>query len=115
MTDFGAGPLLTQDFDFEVTTTGDLDITRESDELQKDLALFLSISLGEYIGDPAYQNTGAKISSQVDRTLNNDPRINNVIDVEVTFFDSGNKAEVVATATTDNGEQELVFTIYDGI
>lgn len=111
MPDFGSGIFLTQDFDFEVTNTGDIRTESGVDELEKDIALQMIKEKDDLIGLPQYPNTSARISSQTREILNADPRVSQVVSVNVKFITSLNEAEITSSVTTDNGEQELVFNI----
>lgn len=108
---FGAGPLLTKELDFELTTTGDLEVTRGSDELQKDIALQLLIQFSDLIGSPKFSNASAKISSRTEAVLNDEPRVDSITSIDVRLLDDANEAEVVAEVVGDGTTQELVFTI----
>lgn len=111
MSDFGAGPFLTQDLDFEVTTTGDIKAVEGIEELQKDVAVQALIQLDDMIGLPQDNRTKAKIKSRVRRLLNDEPRINAVLDITVRYLTGANQAEVVALVYTLGREQELVFAL----
>jgi hypothetical protein len=111
MTDFGAGPYLTKDLDFEITTTGDIRTTSGVAELEKDIALQSLINLRNEIGVRDTPQNRARFRSQVRDILLADPRINRVTSVSVTFSRRNEAAEIIADVITDNTEQELVFEV----
>jgi hypothetical protein len=111
MTDFGAGPYLTQDLDWEVTNTGDIRTTQGTQELQKDIALFAIAALQPILGQPESTETRGRMTAIVNDILNADPRVDKVVNVNVRFIGSRNEAEVVADVITDNSEQQLVFEV----
>lgn len=111
MTEFGSGPYLTQDFDWEVTNTGDIRATFGTRELEKDIALFSVAALQQVVGRQQDANTRGRIKSIVIDVLNNDPRVDSVANVNVRFLSRRNEAEVTCDVITDNNEQELVFTL----
>jgi hypothetical protein len=111
MSDFGAGPFLDRELDFEVTTTGDIRTVSGIDELEKDVALQHLIQLAEFEGYPIRPSTETRIKAATRDILNEDPRINSIVSVTVNFYDNDDRVEIVAQATTDNGEQELVFEV----
>jgi hypothetical protein len=110
MTDFGAGPKLTQDWDFEIDETGDIRSVSGLDELGKDLAFASSILLEVKRGLPQSPETNKKIESQARSIALADVRIDRVEYVEVTTADN-NTAEIVMVVVTDNEQQELVFEV----
>lgn len=111
MTDFGAGPKLTQDLDWEVTTTGDIESVDGVDELQKDLALFSLINLEQFSGRRLRPRLKSRVVPQVNEILLNDPRIDEVFSVDVKFLQGEDELEIVADVLSNNEEQELVFNL----
>lgn len=111
MSEFGSGPSLSRDLDFTVTTTGDIEAVSGVEELEKDLALQSLIELQEFEGATQTPRTKVIIQSRVNQILTNDPRVQSVSDIQVTFTAQDNSAEIVAGVSTDDGEQELVFEV----
>lgn len=111
MTDFGAGVFLTQDLDFEVTNTGDIRTTRGTSELEKDMAIQSIVGLTEFGGRKQTPQTRARLRARVTDILIADPRINDVVSVDVRFKHSTDTVILTTGVRTDSGEQELVFEV----
>lgn len=111
MTDFGSGPFLSRNLDFEVTSTGDIRTVNGTEELEKDIALQSLIRLQDIIGSRQTPRTRAVIRSRVNEILVVDPRIEEVLNTTVRFVQGKDSAEVVTTVVSDNSEQELVFNV----
>lgn len=111
MTDFGSGPKLNRDLDFEVTTTGDLSYVRGLQELEKDVALQSLIRLSVFEGATQTVQNKSKIRDQVNSILLSDPRIDQVLSIDITFLEYDNSVEIVSEVSSDNTEQELVFEV----
>lgn len=111
MSDFGAGPYLTRDLDFELTTTGDLRVSRGADELEKDIGLQSLIELDGVEGRRQTPKTRAIIKSRLKTVFNQDPRIGEIIDIQIRFIQNLDTVQIAAQVVADNTEQELVFTI----
>lgn len=111
MSDFGAGPYLTRDLDFQVTTTGDLRVSRGVDELEKDIALQSLIKLDGIQGRRQTPKTRSVIKSRLKTVFNQEPRIERIIDIRVRFLQDLDTVQIAAQVVADNTEQELVFTI----
>lgn len=111
MTDFGAGPKLTQDLDFEITNTGDIETVSGVRELEKDLSLQSIIELENVGGMRSTPQNKARIRSRVRNILSRDPRVLAVPTVNVTFVPARDSVEIISRVLTDNGDQELVFNL----
>lgn len=111
MTEFGAGPYLTQDLDWEVDSTGDVRTIDGVEELEKDMALFSIAALQSILGRPESAETRGQMQSTVNDILSADPRVDDVISVDVRFIGRRNEAEIITEVVTDSGEQELVFEV----
>ena len=111
MSDLGSGPFLTRGFDFEVTTTGDIRVSEGVRELEKDLALQSIIELDTEVGRRKTPQTRARLRAQVTEVLLQDPRIESIVSIDVTFIDGEETAEIVVSVIADDSEQELVFEV----
>lgn len=110
----GAGQYLDEDLDFEVGPTGDIRTTSGVEELQKDLAFQMIISLSQFLGEPPTPETESEIKRMAYRVAFADLRVtgvdrNNII---VEWNHRSDAMEVTVPLTTDTGEeQELVFEV----
>lgn len=111
MTDFGSGIFLTQDLDFEVTTTGDIQSSTGADELEKDIAIQSIIQLQDIRGIRGTPQEKARLRNRVRNILTDDPRISYVSNLTIRFIQGEEKAEIVASVSTIGGNQELVFEV----
>jgi hypothetical protein len=111
MADFGAGPLLTEDLDFEVTTTGDIAVNEGVRELEKDIALQNLINLQNITGTRATPQNRAKIRSRVRGIILADPRVSSVQSVTINFIQQDDAVEIITEVIADGSEQELVFEV----
>ncbi len=111
MSDFGSGPFLTEDFDFEVTTTGDIRISKGVKELEKDIAFQNVIELQNVAGSRKTPQIRARLRSRVQAILLQDPRISSVNSIEIIFVDGNETAKIVTSVIADDSEQELVFEV----
>lgn len=110
---FGSGPALDRQLDLVVNPTGDLKKEEGIDELKKDLAIQMMISLSTFLGRPPSGNLQAKISNTVKRVALDDERINSVVEgsVDVSFSDDRKEIDVSLSVRTQNGPQTLIFNI----
>lgn len=111
MTDFGAGIFLTEDFDFEVTNTGDIRASRGVAELEKDLSVQSIIRLQSIHGIRETPQEKARLRARVREILTDDPRIDTVSDITISFIWDNDTVEISTSAISDNSQQELVFEI----
>lgn len=111
MTSFGSGIFLTQDLDFEVTTTGDIQSSTGSDELEKDIAIQSIIQLQGIRGIRGTPQEKARLRNRVRNILTADPRISYVSNLTIRFIQGEEEAEIVASVNTIDGNQELVFEV----
>lgn len=111
--ELGAGIHLDEQFDFAVDPTGDLKTESGVDELQKDLAFQMAISLGEYVGHPPTGNLEAKIVGRAKRVAEADDRVSSVRDdlTEVSFGPKRESISLKIDVITEDGQQDLVFNI----
>lgn len=115
MTDrtFGSGVLLDENFDFEVGNTGDLQHESGVDELEKDLAMQMVISLSQYLGEPGSGNVVNKIAGTAARVALLDSRVRSVSKekTDVKFDRVNGEIDVKLLVNTRDGERELVFEV----
>lgn len=112
MTELGAGIALDEDFDLIIDSTGDIDETRGSAELQKDVAFNLVLELQDILGRPVTKEVLALTKSVTNDVLVEDPRVNNVVSIEVRKVDeNSDELEIITSVNADTGQQELVFSI----
>lgn len=112
--ELGAGIALDEDLDVSVGSTGDLKNESGVDELRKDLAFNMILSLQQYLGSPPGGNLEEKVAATAYRVALADSRIESVDKgaTVVRFFDSREELELIITASTVGaGEQELVFNL----
>jgi hypothetical protein len=110
---FGDGIHLDEQFDFAVGTTGDLKSESGTDELQKDLAFQMVISLDKYIGQHPSGNLNEKVAGTARRVAEIDSRVNFVDTrkTEVSFSTDRQEITLKLFVKTDTGEKELIFDV----
>lgn len=112
VSEFGAGPALGQNLDFDVTSTGDIRTEQDLDELEKDLAFQTIVNVQDLIGRAMTQNYQSKLKFHVRDALINDPRVVQITNLQLNFLPSQDEVEVVASIVTDDQEEhELVFPV----
>lgn len=111
MTDFGAGIALSQDWDFEVDATGDIETVSGEEELQKDVAFNVARRVRDVIGRRLDSATSKRIQIAVQSVLIDEVRIDEVQAVNVRQTSRHDTFEVVASAIASDDEIELVFTV----
>lgn len=83
----GSGIKLTDDWDLDVDTTGDLATVSGQDELEKDLAMVTAIyfdnNLGETINPRQEANSLKSIENAVRRIFQQDSRVGRVVNIDV--------------------------------
>lgn len=108
----GSGLYLDQSLDFDVSTTGDLQTTSGSEELQKDLAFQLLIILDDLMGQPLTPDTRAQIKSLTLDTILSDSRVDDVDRGSLTIGKPNPESiRIEAIATASGQPQELVFNL----
>lgn len=116
MTDFGSGLHLnsTEDtgyvWDLDVDETGDIRTVSGMDELQKDLAFTAAIELEEYRGEPTNPTVLNRIHGVVIDILEQEVRIDNIVNVDVVETDISNRIKISALVESNNEDIELVIT-----
>ena len=108
----GSGLYLDKSLDFDPNTTGDLRTVSGSDELQKDLAFQLLITLDEFIGPPLTPATRADIKDLTIDTILSDSRVDSIDRGSLTIGKPDRhsiRLQVVVFA--DDERQELVFNL----
>lgn len=110
---FGAGIHLDEQFDFSVDSTGDLESESGVDELQKDLAFQMVISLDKYIGQPPTGNLNEKVAGTARRVAEIDSRVGFVDarKTEVSFSTDRQEITLKMYVQTDDGEKNLIFDV----
>lgn len=112
MSEFGAGPDLNENWDFEVNSTGDIATTIGVDELEKDIAFNVARRLDGEIGRRRDRSTEKRIQVIVEDIFAEEVRIDSVVDVTVREIANSNSFEVVAEANAGTGGSfELVFEV----
>lgn len=108
----GSGLYLDQNLDFDPNTTGDLRTVSGSEELQKDLAFQLLITLDEFIGPPLTPGTRADIKSRTVDTITSDSRVDS-LDRGSLQVQKPNRNSIRLSVVVFAGgeEQELVFNL----
>jgi len=88
MVDYGSSPVLTQEFDLEIDSTGDILCTSQTidpfDEIEKDLSFKLASELDELIGTSMKPTQKALLETAVRDIVSRDPRIERIINIDVT-------------------------------
>lgn len=110
MAEFGGGIALTRHLDLKVNNVGDIATVSGPDELEKDLALLSIVVLEPHLGRQKTRETESIISARVKEVFLAEPRINSVNSIDISFPDK-EKVKVNADVVSDDGPQELVFTI----
>lgn len=108
----GSGLYLDTSLDFDPNGIGDLRTVDGSDELQKDLAFQLLITLQEFVGPPLTPAVRADIKDLTIDTITSDTRVDDIDrgSLRVEKPDK-NTIRLQAIVTANGTKQELVFTI----
>lgn len=111
--EFGSGIFLDDQFDLSIDSTGDIQSTTGVDELQKDLAFQMVISMQQFRGSPPSGNLKAKISNTASQVVLGDSRINSVVrdSFTIEFSDNRESIDIRFDVRTETGQQTLVFNI----
>lgn len=110
----GSGQYLDQNLDFEVDAGGDIQTSSGIDELQKDLAVQMIVSLSQFIGESPTPETEADIKRMAYRVAIADVRVSSVNreNITVEWIGGMKKFDVEVPLTTDTDEEyELVFNV----
>lgn len=104
MTEYGAGPVLTQNFDFNIISSGDIETASGPTELEKDIAFNVAAvineeGLGNQFGETQRNNLRVLIGS----TISDDPRITNINRLTIEQ-DEDNVSRININADTTAGE-----------
>lgn len=105
---WGAGIKLTPNWDLEVDKTGDIAGVAGIDEIEKDLSFRTAIELDKEVGGIIDKNTLAEMRIVVRQSLNNDERVNRVVDVSSETLSSPGKDDTVrirATVISDDDQE----------
>lgn len=104
MTDYGSGPVLTQDFDFNVTPAGDVKTQSGVAELEKDLAFNIAAILDEEgLGSRLTDSRREDLRVLLGNTISEDPRIADILRIQIQQ-DEGNINQVNITIRTEAGD-----------
>lgn len=111
--DLGTGIHLDDQFDFAVDPTGDLKNEGGVDELQKDLAFQMVISLSRYIGEPPTGNLTEQVAGTARRVAEVDSRVSSVEEskTEVSFSSDRQEITLKMTVHTADGQRDLIFDV----
>lgn len=108
----GSGLYLDRELDFDPNETGDLRTISGSDELQKDLAFQLLITLDDFIGPPLTPGTRADIKSLTVDTITSDSRVDALDRGSMQVRKPDRNSIVIQVIVFAGGEeQELVFNL----
>lgn len=110
---FGSGVFLDEQFDFSIDPTGDLQMSEGVNELQKDIAFQMVISMQQFLGSSPSGNLEAKISNTATNVVLGDPRINSVVQnsFDIQFSDNRESISIKFDVRTEDGQQTLIFNI----
>jgi len=111
---FGNGPSLDDDFDFTISSTGDLTVAREAEELNKDLSMQLTVVLQEFLGETPGTNVETRALSKAIEVVELDTRIDSVQQEtsSVTLSSNGRELTTDLDIITRNGNVEnFSFTV----
>lgn len=86
---YGSGISLDEDWDLEISQTGDIKATHDSDEFRKDLAYMTARRLEIELGQPLSSRSRAIIESIVRDILERDPRVRSIKQVTVEDIEGG--------------------------
>lgn len=109
----GSGIFLDTGFDFGVSSTGDLRSESGSNELGKDLAMQMILSLEQYIGKPPTNLVERKVAATATNVALADSRVDSVDknNIVVTFNNERSEITVEMSVFTEDSEQEFVFNV----
>lgn len=110
---FGSSMKLTEEWDFDVNTAGDISTVNDIDELLKDISFRLAVNLEREVGRPLTKQTYKRVEVLARNVLLSDPRISRVRNVTVTedVFEADTiEVEIRAIATNDT-EINRVITV----
>lgn len=108
----GSGIALDQNFDFEIDATGDLNSVSGVEELNKDLALRLTIFLDEFRGQILTNEVKSEIKNRVINVLLSDQRVVNVNEASIQIKEvTRNEIAIKAPYKATTGQTELIFTL----
>jgi hypothetical protein len=114
MSEYGSGPFLDENFDLTVDSVGDVKISNDGDELEKDLGFQLTFSLRRFLGASPTQNAEAKAKSTAIDVVEADPRVDRVVkrEIEAELSDDTRTLTVrIPLITTDGVEFTFVYDI----
>lgn len=114
-TTFGSGIKLDEDWDLVVDSTGDLDHTVDSAELQKDLAFVSAQELEAFYGGPINETTRGRIRLKLTDVFTDDPRISEVTSLSVQDTeDITDEITIEVTLIADDGaEYDFVIQAHE--
>lgn len=113
MAELGSGIYLDGLFDFVADSTGDIRAAEDVNELQKDLAFQMIISLSKYLGQPPSGNLKEKIAGTAKRVAETDDRVDFVDSrkTEISFNSNRQEMTLKVTVQTEEGIEDLIFDI----
>lgn len=112
MTEFGAGIYLDDEFDLEVSESGDLRTTIGLSEVEKDLAFKSTQRLQPILGSPKTQLVASEIERIITTITNNEPRVGRVTDIDVFYPDDRrNTVSLDVRLIVSDQDQPLVFSV----
>lgn len=111
MAEFGGGIDLTQDLDIDLNNVGDVQTISGQDELEKDVSLQSLIAIEPINGRQKTNQTKTNLKRAIRGAIVEDPRIQRLENITVSFIDGTNEVEVVTRVVSSDEEQELVFSL----
>lgn len=113
MVDFGAGPVLDENFDFVIDRSGDISTDSGLPELEKDLALAVAETVEEDgLGQPFTNEREEDLRIKLGLVINNDPRIDEITDLTLEQDDDNNfQLNVEIDVDAGDGPFELVIPV----
>jgi hypothetical protein len=109
-TEYGAGIKLTQNFDFDISPTGDIESTDGVAELEKDLAFQLTRVLNDEVGEVIGPGSASQLERLTRVALNQDARVSEVLSVQVDL-ERGDRALISASLDAGDAVEEFVFEV----
>lgn len=110
---FGAGPKLTQNFDFEVNNTGDIETNNGLDQLEQDLGFNTRRRLQDRLGSIMTNTEKQLTENRARRVFEDDPRIQSVMDMSIRETGT-NELSIDAIVYASNEETyDFIITVGD--
>ena len=110
---FGAGPKLDENLDFEIGPTGDIEYVNGQEELEKDLAMQMVFTLQRFLGHPPSGNIDAKVIDVASKVATADVRVTRVDRERSSVEWADNRRRIIVKLVVVVGDEtyDLVFNI----